>query len=127
MKDGVQSACKHCANKQNVAAMNKKPVLYKQYRQKAQQTVTARWKNWKRSVGCACCSEREPICLELHHKDRNTKEIQPNKLRNSAWERMMKEAVKCIMVCSNCHKKIHAGIIDDTNIPTIGENTVVEV
>ena len=121
-KDGKQFACKSCSNKQNVASMNKKQDKYKLIREKAYKKALKRFQDWKRGIGCSFCDENEPICLELHHKDPNTKEIQPNRLRARKWETFMSEASKCIVVCSNCHKKVHAGLLDDSDIPTIGES-----
>lgn len=119
MKDGLQSCCKKCANAQNVAAMHKKPEKYAVIRRKEELRLRKRFFDWKRSIGCVFCSECEPVCLELHHKNPRQKDIQPNKLRTYAWETLMKEARKCIMVCSNCHKKIHAGLLDASNKATI--------
>ncbi|RWZ87219.1 MAG: hypothetical protein EO766_11875 [Hydrotalea sp. AMD] len=99
--------------------MAKKPEKYSNIRKRVGKQLIDRYHNWKRSLGCCFCGENEPICLELHHKDPSTKDIQPNKLRTLSWERIQKESVKCIMVCSNYHKKIHAGLLDDSDKPLI--------
>jgi hypothetical protein len=46
----------------------------------------------------------------LHHVDPTTKVIAVSKAVSNqwAWDRIMKEAAKCIIVCSNCHRKLHA-------------------
>jgi len=48
--------------------------------------------------------------LDLHHKDANTKEfgISSSGLTRS-WERNKAEADKCVLLCANCHREIHAG------------------
>jgi DNA invertase Pin-like site-specific DNA recombinase len=44
--------------------------------------------------------------LEFHHLDPNEKDFT---ISGKSWsfERLKKEAEKCILVCSNCHKEIH--------------------
>jgi heterodisulfide reductase subunit B len=64
---------------------------------------------YKRTRGCAFCKENEPACLDFHHVS-GKKENLVSKLVNSR-NKFLKEAAKCIVVCSNCHRKIHAGIL----------------
>lgn len=69
--------------------------------------------DYKRKAGCKFCSEDEPICLDFHHLDPKEKDINLSDALRKGWtfERMKKEIDKCIIVCSNCHRKVHAGII----------------
>lgn len=50
--------------------------------------------------------------LEFHHVDETTKDfgLSLDKLSRS-WKRIEKELSKCVLVCSNCHKEIHAGVV----------------
>jgi hypothetical protein len=63
--------------------------------------------------GCTRCSEKEIICLDFHHLDPSTKDRPLAQAVNRGWskERLLKEIAKCILVCSNCHRKIEAGLI----------------
>jgi len=56
-----------------------------------------------------CGYDRCVGALEFHHIDRNTKlfGISFNGLTRS-WERTKNELDKCVLICSNCHKEIHA-------------------
>jgi hypothetical protein len=49
--------------------------------------------------------------LDLHHVDPTQKEfgISSGGL-SRAWSKVITEADKCILVCANCHREIHAGI-----------------
>ncbi len=51
--------------------------------------------------------------LELHHVIPSTKEYTVSHLtRNfSSIDKLKVELEKCIMLCSNCHRELHAGII----------------
>lgn len=56
---------------------------------------------------CEECGYKKCIdALEFHHKDPNEKDFT---ISGKSWsfERLKKEADKCILVCSNCHKEIH--------------------
>lgn len=62
--------------------------------------------------GCALCSEREHCCLSFHHLDPKQKEVGISQILRKQWSdvRIRKELAKCICLCENCHRKIHAGI-----------------
>lgn len=65
------------------------------------------------SGGCFFCEEFEPICLDAHHVDPTLKKFEISAaLKNVVSINNFKlELQKCICVCSNCHRKIHAGLI----------------
>lgn len=73
--------------------------------------TTERFHDWKRQQGCIICGESEPYCLDMHHLNPNEKETTVSSLTSSGWTKLMKEASKCVVVCANCHRKIHAGLI----------------
>lgn len=54
--------------------------------------------------------------LELHHIDPTQKELSFGKVRANpkSWNKIVLELKKSILLCSNCHKEVHAGI---TNLP----------
>lgn len=63
---------------------------------------------------CSICGyDRCSAALEFHHVDPSVKEQTPSKLMYnfSTIERMLREVDKCILVCSNCHREIHAGLV----------------
>jgi hypothetical protein len=66
----------------------------------------------KAVVGCILCGEREPCCLDFHHRNPKTKSfIIAKKSRgvctHAAWERLQKEIAKCVVLCRNCHARVH--------------------
>jgi len=62
---------------------------------------------------CIECGYKKYIgALEFHHLNTAKKDFNlSNKGHCRAWEIVKKELDKCVLVCSNCHKEIHAGII----------------
>ncbi len=61
-------------------------------------------------TGCELCGYAKNFsALEFHHTKPQSKEFQLDlrSLSNRKWARILEEAKKCILVCSNCHKEIH--------------------
>lgn len=63
----------------------------------------------KMDRGCAECGEKHPACLDLHHADESTKEfaVSHGQRANKTLPRLLAEAEKCVVLCSNCHRKRH--------------------
>lgn len=64
---------------------------------------------WKRERGCSVCGETEPWVLDMHHLDPSEKESHP--AQSATLKTFLKEADKCVLLCSNCHRKVHAGVL----------------
>ena len=47
--------------------------------------------------------------LEFHHRDTSLKEINPEKALKRSWKAALVELKKCDLLCSNCHREVHAG------------------
>lgn len=61
--------------------------------------------------GCCqkCGYDKCVEALEFHHLDKNEKEEKPSYIiMRWSWERVKEELEKCILLCSNCHKEVHA-------------------
>ena len=65
-----------------------------------------------KSVGCCICGEKEPCCLDFHHIDQEHKEFNMGSALNKTDGKIVAEATKCVVVCSNCHRKIHGGVLN---------------
>ena len=67
---------------------------------------------------CQYCGYNRCICtLDFHHLDPKGKDfgLGQNALTRS-WERTKNELDKCVLVCSNCHKEIHAGLLQPSQV-----------
>lgn len=108
-----QSRCRECYREYNRNYYNNtdrdKQIARAQRNQKA---VYERYQEWKQQQVCTCCGENSPECLELHHLDPQTKETHPSDAVTRGWKKFMEEAEKCVVLCSNCHKKVHSGRIN---------------
>jgi hypothetical protein len=72
--------------------------------------LTAWLAELKSSLRCRDCGMEHPACLVFHHTDRATKEIAvADALRRGyAKKRILAEMAKCVVLCANCHIKLHA-------------------
>jgi hypothetical protein len=79
------------------------------YRQRNQQFIN----EYKEKKGCKFCQENTPVCLDFHHIDPNIKDWNISVMSRGASSitTIKKEINKCIVICSNCHRKLHAGIL----------------
>lgn len=62
---------------------------------------------------CVVCEEKTPCCLSFHHLDPAEKRFdiaQAARLKPSL-DILKEEISKCVLLCHNCHSKLHAGII----------------
>ena len=67
----------------------------------------------KSTLRCEICGESESVCLDFHHKNKQKKELNFGFLKSGGYgkSRIEKELKKCVVLCANCHRKIHAKII----------------
>ena len=110
--DGYNSQYKQCADEATKISRSKKAEHYRLTRKRNRDNCRQKFSEWKSEKGCLVCSENEPCCLDLHHLDPSEKEADPSSLAAGSWDKLMEEVSKCVVVCKNCHCKIHAGIID---------------
>ncbi len=60
--------------------------------------------------GCSICNEREPACLDFHHL--GGKDMTVSSMLGMNEQRVKDEISKCVVLCANCHRKHHAGLLD---------------
>lgn len=94
-------------------AKKSKPLNVKVWRKRFKERIVF-------SMGgkCQCCGYNKCIeALELHHINPEEKEMGFGGMRGHprAWEVVVKELRKCVLVCSNCHREIHAKIKEIPN------------
>jgi len=91
-------------------------------RKKARQDLKEWFYNYKKTLKCLICGEKESVCLDFHHIDPSTKEFSvAAAYMSKTKERLLKEISKCVVLCANCHRKVHAGIV---KLPYVGGRVV---
>ena len=64
---------------------------------------------------CGVCGyNRCNSALEFHHLDPNEKELHWGQMSGTikGWDTIIVEMRKCVMLCSNCHREVHAGLVE---------------
>lgn len=77
---------------------------------KERKQVIREWINEKKTtLSCSKCSENHPATLDFHHSNPEEKEIELARCATNGWSiaRIENEISKCIILCSNCHRKLH--------------------
>lgn len=113
--DGLQTVCKLCKKKTDAKH-------YQENKKKQQRRNTANLKkyktffnNLKNFVGCIKCSENDSCCLDFHHfNDDKDKTI--SQMLKGSINLAIAEAKKCVVICSNCHRKLHANKFDLSDV-----------
>lgn len=59
--------------------------------------------------------------FDFHHKNPNEKEFGISTFKVLNIDKLKNEADKCILVCANCHREIHAQIVDEERNKRINE------
>lgn len=109
---GYSYSCKLCSDAANKKTRDKYHERYLGYRAEYKRSLNERVNTYKCSLGCRVCGENShPSVLDMHHLDPTIKEDAPSMMRTS-WDRWIAEASKCIVLCANCHRKVHAGILE---------------
>ena len=62
---------------------------------------------------CNVCSYDKYIgALEFHHINPAEKDFSIAQLKLSSFERIKSELDKCVLLCANCHREFHGGLIE---------------
>ena len=64
----------------------------------------------KEDQGCYVCDEATACALDFHHVESEAKEFDIACGYTLSWERLLEEINKCVVLCKNCHAKLHNGL-----------------
>lgn len=109
--DGYRSWCRSCCKEyrdRNIEQYRQKGREYYQInKEKIQNQNKIAYEEFKSGMKCIKCGESEAWCLDFHHiKNRNGNDT-VGKLRKCANGKAKEEIKKCVVFCSNCHRKFH--------------------
>ena len=113
----LQSSCKMCQSIVHRKHYLSNKNLYIEKSRESNKIYRSRNRDfireYKTKAGCKFCDETCHVCLDFHHEDPTQKEVNVSRISNDSMsiESIKREIEKCIVVCSNCHRKLHAGLI----------------
>jgi hypothetical protein len=105
--------CSECYKEIRKKSYEKNKEYYLNKNRKRKETNNDWYNEFKKGKKCHFCDESEPVCLDFHHLDGTTKEYNIGSMGYSTYsiDTIMKEVEKCVILCSNCHRKVHANIL----------------
>ena len=113
--DGLQGVCRDCSKRRNNRrylndqGRRSKIKIARDRKQGFHRTLLRRFKSF---WGCRICGERDWVVLDLHHLDPSKKDMEVSKMVGYGTARLRKEIRKCCVLCSNCHRRVHAGRVE---------------
>lgn len=62
---------------------------------------------------CLCHFNEFPQALDFHHVDPSTKEfgVGASNAATKSLDKQLEEMKKCVLLCANCHRGVHAGVL----------------
>lgn len=116
-KDGYNTICRECSNARSRQYYQENTDLHKENikerNKKVRKAARLFINEYKASKGCKYCPEKEPCCLDLHHRRDKKKEVSLMVGEGYSIATLQVEVDKCDVACRNCHAKIHAGLIKE--------------
>jgi hypothetical protein len=105
--DGPKSASKNWRNNNPEQVKRQHKIAYAKKRQLMNDI--------KQKHGCLICGEDSVCCLDFHHI--LDKDYDVTHLTAKSYKIILNEIAKCVIVCCNCHRKIHFNKIKCPDTP----------
>lgn len=91
------------------AHYKKKKQYYKDKAALRRKEIKLEFEEIKSKLFCKECGETHISCLDFHHTNPNEKDIEVSSAVCRSWskKKIEDEIKKCIVLCANCHRKLH--------------------
>ena len=108
-KDGHHPSCKECRKETKRLSYLRHRVEIIE-RQRYRRRTVQDWVNQFKTE-CTKCGEKHLACLDFHHtsdKENGIAALVSQRTLNIKQQKLiLAEIQKCIVLCSNCHRKLH--------------------
>lgn len=104
-KDGLSNNCKEC-NKAKLKEHYYNNTTYYLEKNNRRKDDIKEYIRSKR-IACVNCGESHIACLDFHHETEKSVNISEMVTRMWSRSKIDEELNKCIVLCSNCHRKLH--------------------
>jgi len=108
-KDGLFGYCKPCRKSWDEQYYEENKSVYLSRNKERKKESKDYVDQYKEDKGCALCPEKDPCCLDFHHRNPDEKRLPVSLLLGYSLAVVKSEIKKCVVVCANCHRKVHAG------------------
>lgn len=111
-KGTKQTICKTCHREYKKKHYHNNKKEHYRRNKETDDKINAFILEYKEKHRCTICNESDESCLDFHHIDPSKKEGEISLLRKGgSIKKVISEIEKCVILCSNCHRKLHAGKI----------------
>ena len=101
------SVCKTCQREYKTIYYNNNKDTHYERNKITESKIRAYVTNIKKQ-GCIICKETFEKCLEFHHLNPLNKDLSIAELcKKGSLNKVKLEIDKCILLCANCHRKVH--------------------
>lgn len=107
------TVCKECHKEYRIAYYQRNKQSHYERNKKTELIIDEFYKNYKTSHPCIVCGESSPECIDFHHL-RDKIDVVAHIIHNGSLRKLKEELEKCVPLCANCHRKVHAGNLDLT-------------
>ena len=107
LKTGRGAWCKDCTRLYYRDLHASRPGLHAEIQRKQRRRKRDFVRSFKKE--CQQCGEDHPAVLDLHHLDPAVKEFNVSwaAANNRSLDKLEAEIAKCVVLCANCHRKLH--------------------
>lgn len=105
--------CKKCVSLSFKISYQKNKKYYNKKRYERSKTLRNKNKalliDFKKQLNCKMCGEKDYRVLDFHHIDSKNKNfnISCAVTQGVNWKRILQEINQCMVLCANCHRKVH--------------------
>jgi transcription elongation factor Elf1 len=112
-KNLKHSVCSECYKEIRKKSYDTNAQYYKDKSRRRRKDHANQYEEYKKYLSCLVCGESESSCLDFHHLDGSRKDfsVATRKYSTGNFEVTKNEIEKCVVLCANCHRKLHAGVI----------------
>ena len=103
------SYCKDCNKEYQKKYYKDNTNVFYQKNKKRKEKIREYISSYKKDLCCENCGENHPATLDFHHKSSDEKKFNIGMSVNHgvSLKSIKEEIDKCIILCSNCHRKYH--------------------
>jgi hypothetical protein len=112
ISSGLTAKCKTCRSRESQDQYStddkyrkKKLANAAKYQKTVRRDFQIRILTLMKRSGCVDCGEKDPIVLDFDHMYDKTEGISRMIRDHRSWEAIEIEIAKCVVRCSNCHRK----------------------
>lgn len=109
LREGNACWCRACYRSYWRERQREDPKHWAKAKNGTRKKARAFTRSVKAASGCVTCGENHPAVLDFHHLDpqQKSESLAVMVAQARSWKRLEAEIAKCVVLCANCHRKLH--------------------